>query len=134
MAIETNIGISLKLEPGVLKVKVSTTTPITRLHDHATMRVTSYSRNWIPKSTNLTSIQHLSSPSLNALKDHLAPFTPPPSDQLQLQFMMLSSFHLLSHKPIIEAQNATVSSEFEATNQHSIFSFRGELREAFSQA
>lgn len=64
--------------------------------------------------------------------DHWAPFTPPGTDVLQLEFTMLSPFHRLALSPISTTQNTTVySTSFQLPDQHGIFNFRVNYKRPF---
>ncbi|KAH7378262.1 dolichyl-diphosphooligosaccharide-protein glycosyltransferase [Pyrenochaeta sp. MPI-SDFR-AT-0127] len=64
--------------------------------------------------------------------DHLAPFVPSPSDNIQLEFSMLSPFHRLNLSPIGKTANATIFGvSFKTPDQHGIFNFRINYRRPF---
>ena len=66
------------------------------------------------------------------VEDHWAPFTPPGTDVLQLEFTMLSPFHRLTLSPISSTQNSTVYSvSFKLPDQHGIFNFRVNYKRPF---
>ena len=66
------------------------------------------------------------------IEDHWAPFTPPGTDVLQLEFSMLSPFHRLPLSPISSTQNSTVYSvSFKLPDQHGIFNFRVNYKRPF---
>ena len=66
------------------------------------------------------------------IEDHWAPFTPPGTDVLQLEFSMLSPFHRLTLSPISSTQNSTVYSvSFKLPDQHGIFNFRVNYKRPF---
>ncbi|RVX68331.1 hypothetical protein B0A52_07334 [Exophiala mesophila] len=56
---------------------------------------------------------------------HWAPFTPPATDSLQLEFSMLSPFHRLGLTPTSSSANSTTfSTTFTTPDQHGIFAFK----------
>jgi oligosaccharyltransferase complex subunit beta len=64
--------------------------------------------------------------------DHWKPFVPPPGDELQLEFSMLSPFHRLNLVPTSKTDNATTfTTEFKLPDQHGIFNFYTEYRRPF---
>ncbi|KAF1941379.1 dolichyl-diphosphooligosaccharide-protein glycosyltransferase [Clathrospora elynae] len=64
--------------------------------------------------------------------DHLAPFVPSPSDNIQLEFSMLSPFQRLNLSPIAQTANATIFGvAFKTPDQHGIFNFRLNYRRPF---
>ena len=64
--------------------------------------------------------------------DRWAPFTPPPGDEVQLEFSMLSPFHRLSLQAAEKGQNSTLyTAEFTLPDQHGIFNFFVEYRRPF---
>lgn len=64
--------------------------------------------------------------------DHWAPFTPPASDTVQLEFSMLSPFHRLPLTPVSHTQNTTVfQASFTTPDQHGIFNFRVNYKRPF---
>lgn len=57
--------------------------------------------------------------------DHWAAFKVPASDDLQLEFSMLSPFHRLSLKPTVSSEESTTySTNFKLPDQHGIFNFK----------
>ncbi len=66
------------------------------------------------------------------VNDHWAPFTPPPGDNVQLEFSMLSPFHRLNLQPSKTTTNSTVyTAAFKLPDQHGIFNFFVEYRRPF---
>ncbi|OCK79958.1 Dolichyl-diphosphooligosaccharide-protein glycosyltransferase 48kDa subunit [Lepidopterella palustris CBS 459.81] len=64
--------------------------------------------------------------------DHLAPFTPPEGDQVQLEFSMLSPFHRLNLSPVGYTANSTIfGTTFTLPDQHGIFNFRVNYKRPF---
>ncbi|KAH4157292.1 dolichyl-diphosphooligosaccharide--protein glycosyltransferase subunit WBP1 [Parastagonospora nodorum] len=64
--------------------------------------------------------------------DHLSPFTPAPTDNIQLEFSMLSPFQRLNLSPIAQTANSTVFGvSFRTPDQHGIFNFRINYRRPF---
>ncbi|MBE3048802.1 hypothetical protein IMZ48_41155, partial [Candidatus Bathyarchaeota archaeon] len=56
--------------------------------------------------------------------DTWVPFTPPPTDALQLEFSMLSPFHRLDLSPAdTTADAAAYTASFKLPDQHGIFNF-----------
>jgi oligosaccharyltransferase complex subunit beta len=63
---------------------------------------------------------------------HLVPFIPPISDDVQLEFTMLSPFHRLSLKPLWQTPNSTMfATQFTLPDQHGIFNFRVNYKRPF---
>ncbi|KAF2469261.1 Dolichyl-diphosphooligosaccharide-protein glycosyltransferase 48kDa subunit [Lindgomyces ingoldianus] len=63
---------------------------------------------------------------------HWTPFTPPPSDSVQLEFSMLSPFHRLPLSPLSQTANSTLYGvSFKTPDQHGIFNFRINYRRPF---
>ncbi|KAG6036929.1 hypothetical protein E4U41_005432 [Claviceps citrina] len=59
-------------------------------------------------------------------------YTPPASDDIQLEFSMLSPFHRLNLKPIASTDSATVYGiTFTLPDQHGIFNFRVNYKRPF---
>ena len=66
--------------------------------------------------------------------DHWNPFSPPPGDEIQLEFSMLSPFHRLNLTPLLQrsATNSTIyTATFTLPDQHGIFNFFVEYRRPF---
>ncbi|KAI9753069.1 MAG: hypothetical protein M4579_005341 [Chaenotheca gracillima] len=64
--------------------------------------------------------------------DHLAPFQLGASDELQLEFTMLSPFHRLNLTPSRTTTNTTIySTSFTLPDQHGIFAFRVNYKRPF---
>jgi len=64
--------------------------------------------------------------------DHLQPFTPTASDNIQLEFSMLSPFQRLNLSPIAQTANSTIFGvAFKTPDQHGIFNFRINYRRPF---
>lgn len=64
--------------------------------------------------------------------DHWSPFLPASSDELQLEFSMLSPFWRLNLTPSSQTTNETTfSAEFKLPDQHGIFNFYTEYRRPF---
>ena len=64
--------------------------------------------------------------------DHWKPFVPPTGDDLQLEFSMLSPFHLRNLVPTSKTDNATTfTTDFTLPDQHGIFNFYTEYRRPF---
>jgi oligosaccharyltransferase complex subunit beta len=64
--------------------------------------------------------------------DHLQPFVPAASDNIQLDFSMLSPFQRLNLSPIGQTANATIFGvAFRTPDQHGIFNFRINYRRPF---
>ncbi|KAG6206149.1 hypothetical protein E4U35_001968 [Claviceps purpurea] len=60
------------------------------------------------------------------------PYTPPSSDELQLEFSMLSPFHRLNLKRIASTDSATVyGATFTLPDQHGIFNFKVNYKRPF---
>ncbi|KAF2807227.1 Dolichyl-diphosphooligosaccharide-protein glycosyltransferase 48kDa subunit [Mytilinidion resinicola] len=63
---------------------------------------------------------------------HLSPFTPPATDDVQLEFSMLSPFHRLSLTPLAQTANSTIfGTSFVLPDQHGIFNFRVNYKRPF---
>lgn len=74
--------------------------------------------------TPLIAIQHFSIELSEYEIDHLAPYTPPAGDAVQLEFTMLSPFHRLTLEPTGQTANSTIfSTTFKLPDQHGIFNF-----------
>lgn len=59
-------------------------------------------------------------------------FSVPPSDDLQLEFSMLSPFHRLSLQPITKTANSThFATSFRLPDQHGIFAFKVNYKRPF---
>ncbi|KAK5110679.1 hypothetical protein LTR85_000761 [Meristemomyces frigidus] len=64
--------------------------------------------------------------------DHWAPFTPPQSDAVQVEFSMLSPFQRLDMRPSATTPNSTIfTADFKVPDQHGIFNFFVEYRRPF---
>ncbi|KAE9973203.1 hypothetical protein BLS_003724 [Venturia inaequalis] len=64
--------------------------------------------------------------------DHFAPYTPPTTDTIQLEFSMLSPFHRLPLKPVSQTANGTIyTTSFKLPDQHGIFNFRVNYKRPF---
>lgn len=69
------------------------------------------------------------------VNDHYAPFVPPASDELQLEFSMLSPFHRVPLVPTLQTPNATVfAASLRLPDQHGIFNFRVNYKRPFLTA
>ncbi|KAH7410063.1 Dolichyl-diphosphooligosaccharide--protein glycosyltransferase subunit WBP1 [Phaeosphaeria sp. MPI-PUGE-AT-0046c] len=64
--------------------------------------------------------------------DHLQPFVPASTDNIQLEFSMLSPFQRLNLSPIAQTANSTIFGvAFRTPDQHGIFNFRINYRRPF---
>ncbi|RMZ86704.1 hypothetical protein DV736_g6066, partial [Chaetothyriales sp. CBS 134916] len=63
---------------------------------------------------------------------HYVPFSPPPGDELQLEFSMLSPFHRLPLIPTSSDLNSTTfTATFTTPDQHGIFAFKVDYNRPF---
>ncbi|EMR65387.1 putative dolichyl-di-phosphooligosaccharide-protein glycotransferase protein [Eutypa lata UCREL1] len=64
--------------------------------------------------------------------DRWVPFSVPESDELQLEFSMLSPFHRLNLQPIVSSEDSTTySASFKLPDQHGIFNFKVNYKRPF---
>ncbi|KAI1099263.1 Dolichyl-diphosphooligosaccharide-protein glycosyltransferase 48kDa subunit [Jackrogersella minutella] len=64
--------------------------------------------------------------------DKYIPFTVPESDELQLEFSMLSPFHRLKLEPVLTSRDSTTYSvSFKLPDQHGIFNFKVNYKRPF---
>ncbi|KAI2619609.1 Dolichyl-diphosphooligosaccharide-protein glycosyltransferase 48kDa subunit [Hypoxylon sp. NC1633] len=95
--------------------------------------------NWIEHHLNEVGQSNASNPKIYRIKndvtysislseyswDKYIPFTVPESDELQLEFSMLSPFHRLKLNPVISSEDSTTYSvSFKLPDQHGIFNFK----------
>lgn len=85
-----------------------------------------------PNPLRLTSTQHFQVEISEYTNDHLSPFTPSRTDNIQLEFSMLSPFQRLNLAPVAQTANSTVFGvAFRTPDQHGIFNFRINYRRPF---
>ncbi|KAI6084981.1 Dolichyl-diphosphooligosaccharide-protein glycosyltransferase 48kDa subunit [Hypoxylon rubiginosum] len=102
--------------------------------------------NWIEHHLNEPGQSNASNPKIYRIKndvtysislseyswDKYIPFTVPESDDLQLEFSMLSPFHRLQLTPTISsADSTTYSTSFKLPDQHGIFNFKVNYKRPF---
>ncbi|KAI4863475.1 Dolichyl-diphosphooligosaccharide-protein glycosyltransferase 48kDa subunit [Hypoxylon rubiginosum] len=102
--------------------------------------------NWIEHHLNEPAQGNASNPKLYRIKndvtysislseyswDKYIPFTVPESDDLQLEFSMLSPFHRLNLQPTISSPDSTTYSvSFKLPDQHGIFNFKVNYKRPF---
>ncbi|CAJ2504014.1 Uu.00g114080.m01.CDS01 [Anthostomella pinea] len=102
--------------------------------------------NWVEHHLNEEGAGNASNPKIYRIKndvtysislseyswDKYIPFTVPESDDLQLEFSMLSAFHRLKLNPTISsADSTTYSSSFKLPDQHGIFNFMVNYKRPF---
>lgn len=78
------------------------------------------------------STQHFQVEISEYSNDRLQPFVPASSDNIQLEFSMLSPFQRLNLSPIAQTANSTIFGvAFRTPDQHGIFNFRINYRRPF---
>ncbi|XXH02757.1 hypothetical protein Hte_009142 [Hypoxylon texense] len=102
--------------------------------------------NWIEHHLNEAGQSNASNPKIYRIKndvtysislseyswDKYIPFTVPESDDLQLEFSMLSPFHRLKLNPTISSPDSTTYSvSFKLPDQHGIFNFKVNYKRPF---
>ncbi|KAI1779121.1 Dolichyl-diphosphooligosaccharide-protein glycosyltransferase 48kDa subunit [Hypoxylon cercidicola] len=102
--------------------------------------------NWIEHHLNEPGQSNASNPKIYRIKndvtysislseyswDKYIPFTVPESDDLQLEFSMLSPFHRLKLNPTISSEDSTTySTTFKLPDQHGIFNFKVNYKRPF---
>ncbi|KAI1379002.1 Dolichyl-diphosphooligosaccharide-protein glycosyltransferase 48kDa subunit [Hypoxylon crocopeplum] len=102
--------------------------------------------NWIEHHLNEVGQSNASNPKIYRIKndvtysislseyswDKYIPFTVPESDDLQLEFSMLSPFHRLKLNPTISSGDSTTYSvSFKLPDQHGIFNFKVNYKRPF---
>ncbi|KAI1392102.1 Dolichyl-diphosphooligosaccharide-protein glycosyltransferase 48kDa subunit [Hypoxylon trugodes] len=102
--------------------------------------------NWIEHHLNEAGQSNASNPKIYRIKndvtysislseyswDKYIPFTVPESDDLQLEFSMLSPFHRLHLEPTISSEDSTTYSvSFKLPDQHGIFNFKVNYKRPF---
>ncbi|KAI1403227.1 Dolichyl-diphosphooligosaccharide-protein glycosyltransferase 48kDa subunit [Hypoxylon fuscum] len=102
--------------------------------------------NWVEHHLNEPGQSNASNPKIYRIKndvtysislseyswDKYIPFTVPSSDELQLEFSMLSPFYRLQLHPTISSEDSTTySASFKLPDQHGIFNFKVNYKRPF---